>query len=208
MRTASMAQSADGAAVVTYTLTMDRVLSTIGFCLFAAVSLSHFSGLSKIAAFLWPNLGFFAFGCGIVIWGAFLGMLMLAALYNRLKPAFGVMFTYVMLVLLAGMCFLPGVPAPVKGESWRDPQNLLTPQAEYILHNHSVVKKVLSRREFEMYSQGGVCYFTAGGMLLTAALCLIPIDRDNQLGTRKPRRFWVTGRSWSAGLIVALIASA
>jgi hypothetical protein len=167
---------------------VNRVLSTIGFCLFAAVSLGHFIGLSRIAALLWPDLGFFAFGCSLVIWGALLGMLMLAALYNRLKPAFGVVFVYVMLVMLAGMRLLPGVPDTVKGANWRDPHNLLTPQAEYILHNHGVVQKIISRNEYEMYSQGGVCYFTAGGMLLTAALCLVPIDRDNQLGTRKPRR--------------------
>jgi hypothetical protein len=175
---------------------MNRLLSAIGFCLFAAVSLIHFFGLSRIAALLWPNLGFVAFGGFIVIWGGFLGMLMLAALHNRLKPAFGALFIYVMLVLLAGTRLLPGVPDTVRGKNWKDPKNLLTPDAEYLLHNHSVVKKVLSRTEFEMYSQGGVCYFAAGGMMLTAALCLIPIDRDNQLGTRKPRRLGTLPQSW------------
>jgi hypothetical protein len=123
-------------------------------------------------------------------------MLMLAALYNRLRPAMGVVFVYGMLVMLAGMRLLPGVPQAVRGENWRDPQNLLTPEAEFILHNHSVVMKVLSRQEFELYSQGGVCYFTGGGMVFCAALCLIPIDRDNQLGTRKPRRIGIGPQPW------------
>jgi hypothetical protein len=168
---------------------MNRIVSATGFLLFAGVSFVHFSGLWRIVAQLWPALGLVAAAGFTAIWAAGLGILVQALRHNRLKPAFATVFVYVMLVMVAGMRFLAGVPATVKSANWRDPDNLLTPQAEYLLHNHGAVSKVISREEFVLYSQAVTCYFTAAGMLFAAALCLKAVDRDNQLGTSKPRRF-------------------
>ncbi len=175
---------------------MDRVLSTLGFVFFAVVSFVHFRGISHIVALRWPNFGTVATLCLIAIWIAALAMLVQALLHNRLKPAFGVVFCYVMLVMLTGMRVLDGVPSEAAGTEWRDSDGLLTPDAEYVLHNHGAVSRVISRKEFELYSLYGTCYFTAGGMLMTTALCLLPVDRDNQLGTRKLRRIRVSTSSW------------
>jgi hypothetical protein len=175
---------------------MDRVLSTLGFILFAVASFAHFRGLSRIVAMRWPIFDVVASVCLIAIWIAFLAVLVRALVHNRLKPALGVVFVYVMLVMLAGMRVLDGVPSKAADANWRDPDGVLTPDAEYVLHNHGAVSRVLSREEFELYSLYGTCYFTAGGMLMTVALCLLPVDRDNQLGTRKPRRLVVSTGSW------------
>jgi hypothetical protein len=175
---------------------MDRVLSTLGFVLFAVVSLAHFRGLCCIVAMLWPIFEVVATLGFVAIWIAFLAMLLEALLHNRLKPVFAVVFIYVMLVMLAGMRVLDGVPSEAAGTNWRDPDGLLTPDAEYVLHNHGAISRVLSREDFVLYSQYGTCYFTAGGMLMTAALCLMPVDRDNQLGTRKSRRSRAWTGSW------------
>jgi hypothetical protein len=175
---------------------VDRVLSSIGLIAFAAVSFAHFRGLCRIVEILLPNLGAVAALGFMAIWAAALGMLLKALLLNRLKPAFAIVFIYVMLVMLAGMRVLDGVPSKAAGTNWRDPDGLLTPEADYVLHNHGTVSRVLSQEEFELYSLYGTCYFTAGGMLMTTALCLLPVDRDNQLGTRKPRRLVVSTGSW------------
>jgi hypothetical protein len=175
---------------------MDRVLSTLGFVLFAAVSFAHFRGLCRIVAMLWPIVGVVANVCLTAIWVAALGMLVQALFHNRLKPALAVVFFYVMLVMLAGMRVLNGVPSEAAGTNWRDPDGLLTPDAEFVLHNHGAISRVITREEFVLYSLYGTCYFTAGGMLMTTALCLVPVDRDNQLGTRKPRRVSVSTGSW------------
>jgi hypothetical protein len=175
---------------------MDRVLSTLGFGLFAVVSFAHFRGLCRVVAMLWPNFDTVATLCLMAIWVAALGMLVQALFHNRLKPAFAVVFFYAMLVMLAGMRVLDGVPSKAADANWRDPNGLLTPDAEYVLHNHGAVSRIISREEFELYSLYGTCYFTAGGMLMTTALCLLPVDRDNQLGSRKPMRIRVSTGSW------------
>jgi hypothetical protein len=132
----------------------------------------------------------------MAIWIAALGILVRALVYNRLIPALGVVFIYVILVMLAGMTVLDGVPSKAAGIDWRDPNGVLTPDTEYVLHNHGAVSRVISQEEFELYSLYGTCYFTAGGMLMTVALCLLPVDRDNQLGTRKPRRIRAGAGAW------------
>ena len=175
---------------------MDRILSTVGFCLFAAVSFAHFVCYYRIGVLLVPQLIVVVAPCLIAIWLGTLWMLLQALVRNRLQRPFGIVFAYVMLVMLAGMRLLAGVPALVGNKNWRDPNNLLTPKAEYILHNHGAVTKVISRDEYNLFSLYGACYFTAGGMLLTAALCLLPVDHDNQLGTRKGPRFGSSRMSW------------
>ena len=167
---------------------MSRILSTVGLLAFAAVSFAHFRGLGSIVAIRWPTFGVAASVALMTIWIGALAMLVQALVHNRLKPAFGVVFVYVMLVMLAGMRVLDGVPGKAAESDWRDPKGLLTPDAEYVLHNHGTVSRVICGEEYLLYTLYGTCYMAAGGMMVTLALCLLPVDHDNQLGARKPRR--------------------
>jgi len=167
---------------------MYTIVSAIGFTLFAGVSLLHFWSFYQIAVMLQPNLGIVAAPPLIVLWLGALGMLLQGLRVNRLKCPFAIVFGYVMFIILAGTQVLVGVPSPVGDGNWRDPHGLLTPDAKFILHNHGNVTKVVSQKEFTLYTLYGQCYFTAGFMLLSAAMCLGPMDRDNQIGFDKRRR--------------------
>jgi hypothetical protein len=167
---------------------VSRVVSILGLLAFAAVSFAHFRGLGSIVAIRWPAFTVVAGACFMVVWIGALAMLVQALIHNRLKPAFGVVFVYVMLVMLAGMRVLDGVPGKAAESDWRDPKGLLTPETEYVLHNHGTVSRVICGEEYLLYTLYGTCYMTAGGMLMTTALCFLPVDNDNQLGSRKPRR--------------------
>jgi hypothetical protein len=167
---------------------MAHVVSAIGLVLFAGVALLHFLGFYQIAVLLRPEIGIIAAPVFVAVWLGSVWLLVQGLRRNRLMRPFAVVFAYVMFVILAGTQVLAGVPTPIGDGNWRDPHGLLTPDAEFILHNHGNVTKVISRKEFSLYSLYGQCYFTAGGMLLCAAMCLGPMDRDNQLGFDKRRR--------------------
>jgi hypothetical protein len=81
---------------------MNRVVSAIGFLLFAAVSLAHFLGFYRILVLLWPGPGVFAAPSLVVTWLGAVGMLVQGLRRNRLWTPFCVVFVYVMLVILAG----------------------------------------------------------------------------------------------------------
>jgi hypothetical protein len=144
----------------------------------------------------WPEVAFIGSVCFMTVWIAALALLVRALVHNRLMPAFKIVFFYVMVVLLAGMRVLDGVPGRAAEANWHDPKGLLTPEAEYVLHNHSVISRIITREDYVLYTLYGTCYMAAGGMMMTVALCLLPVDRDNQLGSRKPRRLVVSTGSW------------
>jgi hypothetical protein len=163
---------------------MKFIVSAVGFLIYAGAALVHFLGLSRIAAYWWPNLGAFPGICFVLLWLGSLAMLFWGV-RKRLEVCFGLVFLYVMVILIAGTQVLPGVPSKIEEGNWRDPKNLLTPQSRYVLHNHSVVQKVLSQDEFELYSNYVACYFGAAGILFGAVLFFGPFDRNNFLGLRR-----------------------
>jgi hypothetical protein len=167
---------------------MHYAISVIGFLLFAGVSLLHFLGFYQITVLFRPQLAIIAAPVFVTLWLGTAGMLIQALRFNRLRRPLFLVFGYVMFIMLAGTQILAGVPSPVGDGNWRDPHGLLTPDAKFILHNHGNVTKVVSQKEFRLYTLCGQCYFTAGFMLLSAAMCLGPMDRDNQIGFHKRRR--------------------
>jgi hypothetical protein len=167
---------------------MKTIVSAIGFTLFAGAALLHFWSFFQIAVLLQPKLGILAAPPLIALWLGALGMLLHGMRVNRLKRPFAILFGYVMFIMFAGTQALIGVPSPVGDGNWRDPHGLLTPEAKFILHNHGNVTKVVSEKDFTLYTLYGQCYFTAGFMMLSAAMYLAPIDRDNQIGFDKRRR--------------------
>jgi hypothetical protein len=96
-----------------------------------------------------------------------------------------VVFCYGMTVALTGMAVLDGVPSSIGDGKWHDPNHLLTPETKYLLHNHSVVKKVLSKEEYDLYLAYGLAFFSGVGMVFGAAAALGPLDRDGQVFQRR-----------------------
>src|SRR5262249_30841287 len=153
---------------------MSRILSTSGLLAFAAVSFAHFRGLGSIVAIRWPAFTVVAGACFMAVWIAALAILVQALIHNRLKPAFGVVFVYVMLVMLAGLRVLDGVPGKAAESDWRDPKGLLTPEAEYVLHNHGTVSRVISGEEYLLYTLHRTWHLTARRSLFTTDTRFLP----------------------------------
>jgi hypothetical protein len=169
---------------------MGYAISGIGFVFLAAVSLLHFGSLYRIAAIHGPGFqGIAAVAAGL-LWLAFLGLVARGMYRNRLRLPFGVGFAYAMVVVLAGMRVLDGVPATIGDGQWSDPDNLLTQETEFVLHNHGIVKKVLSRQEYDLYSSYGLAYFSAAGMVFCMALSFLPLDRNGQLFQKRSPAVW------------------
>jgi hypothetical protein len=99
-------------------------------------------------------------------------------------------FCYGMITAAAGMCLLDGVPSDIGDGKWRDPHHVLTPETRYLLHNHSVVKKVLSKQEYDLYGAYGLAFFSGIGMLFAAAWTLGPLDRNGQLFRQRGPGAW------------------
>jgi hypothetical protein len=171
---------------------MKYIVSAAGFVIFGGVALIHFFGLYRVVTLLRPNLQALAGFCLALFWLAAVGTLLWGIRRNQLRLCFGLVFAYMMFILLAGTQVLKGVPMRVEEGTWRDPHRLLTPEARYVLHNHGVVNKVLSREEYDLYSFYALCYFTSAGMMMGSALCVIPLDRDDQLGFWKKKTAWGT----------------
>jgi hypothetical protein len=120
-----------------------------------------------------------------VAWLGGLGLVLYAIKRNKLQACLLAVFLYVMCIILTGTRVLEGVPAEVGKVEWRDPHHRLTPDARYLLHNHSTVLRVVSEAEYRLFLNYVGCYFSAGFMLFAAALCLQPLDRDGQLCGRR-----------------------
>ncbi len=161
------------------------VWAGLAFLFFAGISLLHFLTLFRIASLLRPALMAPAAAALALLWVGALRLLLWSARRQRLKLALGVSFAYAMFVILMGRQVLIGGPAAVADGQWQDPQGLLTPQAQYLLHNHGVVVKVISEREYRAYSLFQLGYFTGGWILFAAFFFLKSVDRYGQLDQRK-----------------------
>jgi hypothetical protein len=159
-------------------------LSAVGLLAFAGLSGFHLWSLWHVAGYYLPALAPVVAVLLTLLWLGGLGLMLYAIRSNDLKTGLLTVFVYVMGILLIGMRVLEGVPAQVAEGSWRDPQHRLTPDARYLLHNHSNVIRVLSEAEYRLYQHYAACYISAGLMLLAAGLCLFPLDRDGQLQGR------------------------
>src|SRR5579871_1130436 len=169
---------------------MRYAIAGIGFVAFTAVSLLHFLSLDRVAAFHGPNVHLLAVVATGLLWLVFLGLLARGMHRNELRLPFGLVFAYGMVALVAGMLVLPGVPAPIGDGKWYDPHNQLTPETKFLIHNHSVVKKVLSKEEYELHLSYVLAYFSAAGMIVCAAVSLIPLDRSGQLVPQRHHASW------------------
>jgi hypothetical protein len=169
---------------------MRSSLAGLGFVGFATVSLLHFVSVYRIAAFYDPALTLIAAVGASLLWLALLALVARGMYHNRLALPMAVVFGYGMLVALAGMGVLDGVPSAVGEGKWRDPDKVLTPKAEFLLHNHGVVKRVLSRQEYDLYSAYGLAFFSGIGMVFCAAASLGPLDRDGQLFRQRRPAVW------------------
>ncbi len=163
------------------------VWAGIALLFFAGLSFLHFLSLFRVAALLCPGLTAPAAAGLALLWLGALRLLLWAARRQRLKVALGVIFAYAMFVILMGRQVLVGCPAVVVDGHWRDPQGLLTPQAQYLLHNHGEVCKVISERAYRAYSLFALAYFTGGWMLFPAFFFLKSVDRYGQLDQGKAR---------------------
>ena len=167
---------------------MSRLLSAVGFVAFAAIFGFHVLSLWRIVGHFFPTLAaVLAFLLGIV-WLGGISLFLYAISRNRLKACMLGVFAYVMVILVAGTRVLDGVPDEVGTTQWRDPQQLLTPDAKYLLHNHGNVSRVLSEAEYRLRLNYVSCYFSAGFMLFAAVLCLNPLDREGQVFARRRLR--------------------
>jgi hypothetical protein len=169
---------------------MKCALAGIGFIGFAAVSLLHFVSVYRIAAHYGPDFHWVAAVGGGLLWLSFLGLVARGMYRNRLQLPMAVVFVYGMVVALSGTRVLDGVPSTIDEGKWRDPDNLLTPQTKYVLHNHSVVKKGLTRQEYDLYLAYGFAFFSGIGMVFCAGACLGPLDRDGQLFQQRRPAVW------------------
>jgi hypothetical protein len=160
--------------------------SIIGLVAFTGISGFHCWSLLQVAGFYLPR---YAVPFAILLTFVWLGApawMLHAMLRNKLKAGLLTVFLYVMTILLLGTRVLEGVPSEVGNTKWNDPEHRLTPGSKYVLHNHSHVIRPLSEAEYKLYGHLVGCYFSAGFMLFAAGLCLVPMDRDGQLGA--PRR--------------------
>ncbi len=169
---------------------MRYAIAGIGFVAFTAVSLLHFLSLDRVAAFHGPNVHLLAAVALGLLWSVFLGLLVRGMYRNELRLPFGLVFAYGMVALVAGMAVIPGVPAAMGEGKWHDPANLLTPETKFLIHNHSVVKKVLSKEEYELHLSYVLTYFSGAGMIFCTAVCLIPLDRNGQLVPQRRTAGW------------------
>jgi hypothetical protein len=159
--------------------------SAVGLLAFTAISGFHFMNLGHVAAFHLPDRTLVSAAGVVVLWVGGVGLMVYAMRTNRLMAPFLIVFLYVMAATLAGTQVLQGVPAKIGEGEWRDPHGRLTPEAEYLLHNHSNVVRVLSEAEYELFLNYVACYFSAGLMGFAACLCLFSWDRDGQLQGRR-----------------------
>jgi hypothetical protein len=169
---------------------MRYAIAGIGFVGFAAVSLLHFLSAYRIAAFWRPDFHWIAALAAGLLWLILLALTALGMYQNRLGLPMMAVFGYGMVVALSGMKVLDGVPSTIEEGKWRDPHNQLGPQTKYLLHNHSVVKKVLSKREYDLYLAYVGAYFSGIGMVFCAAVCLGPLDRNGQLFQNRGAAVW------------------
>ncbi|HEV3143928.1 MAG TPA: hypothetical protein VGZ47_08605 [Gemmataceae bacterium] len=169
---------------------MRYAVACIGFIGFAAVSLLHAVSFQRIATFYGPDFRWIAAVIAGLAWIALLGLVARGMYHNRLRLPMGLVFAHGMIIVLGGMFVLDGVPSTIGEGAWRDPQHLLTPQTKYLLHNHSVVKKALSKQEYDLYSAYVCAYFTGAGMVFCAAASLGPLDRTGQLFPQRRPAVW------------------
>src|SRR5262249_38088126 len=139
------------------------------FCVLPVITVAaawsfHCWCLYRLAALAWPGWEGLAGGAMLVVWLASLAGARLCVRHNWQHVLFCALFLYRFLGLLAGMRFLPGVPQEVGQVQWRDPQGLLKPESRYVLHNHSVVLRVLSHREYLLYVTAAMLYFSFAGL--------------------------------------------
>jgi hypothetical protein len=169
---------------------MNYVIASGGFIAFTAVSMLHFVSLYRIATIHRPDLQVIAVLVAVLLWLLFLSLVARGMYRNRLRLPCWVVFGYAMVIALGGMRVLDGVPAAIGRGKWHDPNHQLTPEAKYLLHNHGVVKKVLSEEEHDLYSWYGLAYFSGVGMVFCMAASLLPLDRDGQLVQRRQLTNW------------------
>jgi hypothetical protein len=148
------------------------ILTCTGFFAFAAIAGFHYWSLWHVAAYHAPAAAVVVAVLLALVWLGWLGLILKALQTAKLKGVLLAVFVYVMAMTFVGMSVLEGVPSEVGKEEWYDPDHRLTPDARYLLHNHSRVVRVLSEAEYRLYSNYGACYFSAGLMLFAAALCL------------------------------------
>jgi hypothetical protein len=164
-----------------------HILSSIGFIAFAGLSCFHCWSVCQVARYYTPTLAaIFAILLGVA-WLCALALMLAAISRNKLRAALLTVFLYAMAIVFLGTRVLEGVPSEVGNTKWYDPDRRLTPGSKYVLHNHSHVIRPLSEAEYRLYGNLAGCYFSAGFMLFAAGLCLMPLDRDGQLG-RPARR--------------------
>ena len=164
---------------------MRYAIAGIGCVGFAAVSLLHVASVYRITKFYAPNSHWIAAIAAGLLWLAFVGLVFKGMYRNRLWLPMAVVFCYGMAVALAGMAVLDGVPSTIEEGNWSDPHHVLMPGTKYLLHNHSVVKKVLSKEEYDMYLANVLTFFSGVGMVFGAAAALGPLDRDGQVFQRR-----------------------
>jgi hypothetical protein len=167
---------------------MKYAIAGIGFVGFAAVSLLHVATVYQVVKFYAPGSHWIAaVGAGLV-WLAFVVLVFRGMHQNRLWLPMAVVFCYGMVVALAGMAVLDGVPSAIDEGTWSDPHHVLKPGTKYVLHNHSVVKKALSKDQYDLYLAYGLAYFSGIGMVFGAAASLGPLDHDGQVFKRRRPR--------------------
>jgi len=136
----------------------------LSFLAVAAAWSFHCWCLYRLAVLAWPGREGLAVAGMLLVWLTGLAAARLCVQRNCQKAVFCALFAYGFLGLVAGMRFLPGVPQEVGQTQWHDPQGLLGPESRYVLHNHSVVLRVLSRREYLFYVTAGTLYFSFAGL--------------------------------------------
>ena len=162
-----------------------RLLSGVGLLGFAGLFGFHLWSLWHVACYHLPALAVLFAVLFTLVWLGGLWLMLYAIRRNKLKAGLLTVFVYVMTIIFIGMSVLQGVPTPIGDGKWHDPEHRLTPEARYVLHNHSNVIRVLSEAEYRLYQNYAACYFSAGLMIFAAVLCLCPLDRDGQLQGRR-----------------------
>jgi hypothetical protein len=169
---------------------MRYAFAGIGFLGFAVVSLLHLMCAYRIASFYGPDFRALAAMAAGLLWFAFLALMARGMYRNRLRLPMVIVFGYGMVVALSGMRVLDGVPSTIGEGKWRDPNDLLTAQTKYLLHNHSVVKKVLTKQEYDLYVDYGFAFFSGIAMVFCAGASLGPLDRNGQLFQQRRPAVW------------------
>ena len=141
--------------------------------------------LYRLAGLAWPGRDGLAAGGMLLLWLAGLAVASLCVRHNRQSVPFCVLFLYGFLGLLAGMRFLPGVPQEVGQTQWRDPQGLLKPDSRYVLHNHSIVLRVLSDREYLLYITAGMLYFSFAGLGIASGIGMKALEGSRRIERRR-----------------------